>query len=69
MLAQMLQDDRSDEVRSSVVRSLPLIIIFITDPTKYKKVKKLNYDVVDKTKNNNRPFVTPCVEHELSPQS
>ena len=43
MLAQMLQDDRSDEVRSSVVRSLALIIIFITDPTKYKKVnnKKL----------------------------
>ncbi|XP_066919472.1 RAB11-binding protein RELCH homolog [Clytia hemisphaerica] len=41
MLAQMLQDDRSEEVRSSVVRSLALIIIFITDPTKYKKVYPL----------------------------
>lgn len=37
MLQQML-DDKSDEVRASVVRSLGLIVAFIDDEDKYAQV-------------------------------
>ena len=38
MLQQMLLDDKDDDVREAVVRSLGLLVAFITDPDKYSQV-------------------------------
>jgi len=38
MLQQMLQDDKEADVREAVVRSLGLIIGYITDKDKYSVV-------------------------------
>ena len=41
MLQQMLSDDKTEEVREAVVRSLGLLMGFIDDPDKYDKVNKV----------------------------
>ena len=38
MLKQMLLDDKDDDVREAVVRSLGLLAAFISDPDKYSQV-------------------------------
>ena len=38
MLQQMLHDDKEAEVREAVVRSLGLLMGFISDPDKYQQV-------------------------------
>ena len=38
MLQQMLHDDKEPEVREAVVRSLGLLMGFISDPDKYQQV-------------------------------
>ena len=38
MLQQMLLDDKDDDVREAVVRSLGLLAAFISDPDKYSQV-------------------------------
>ncbi len=38
MLQQMLSDDKTEEVRESVVRSLGLLMGFIDDPDKFPQV-------------------------------
>jgi hypothetical protein len=39
MLQQMLMDDKDDSVREAVVRSLGLLVAFITDADKYSQVE------------------------------
>ena len=41
MLQQMLHDDKEAEVREAVVRSLGLIIGFVSDPDKYQQVRHI----------------------------
>lgn len=41
MLQQMLLDDKDDDVRDAVVRSLGLLLGFITDADKYTQVRCL----------------------------
>ena len=38
MLQQMLMDDKDDDVREAVIRSLGLIVGFIQNPDKYTQV-------------------------------
>lgn len=50
MLQQMLQDDKEADVREAVVRSLGLIIGFISDKDKYPQVNavlQLNFSVTN----------------------
>ena len=42
MLKQMLGDDKTEEVRESVVRSLALLMAFIDEPDKFSQVLALN---------------------------
>ena len=39
MLKQMLGDDKTEEVRESVVRSLALLMAFIDEPDKFPQVR------------------------------
>ena len=41
MLQQMLSDDKTEEVRESVVRSLGLLMGFIDDPDKFPQVSNI----------------------------
>ena len=43
MLNQMLQDDKTEEVRESVVRSLGLLMGFIDEKAKYQQASQINY--------------------------
>ena len=40
MLQQMLLDDKADEVKEAVVRSLGLLMGFVDDPDKFAQVRK-----------------------------
>ena len=39
MLQQMLEDDKAESVRRAVVRSLGVLVAFVDDDSKFKKVK------------------------------
>ena len=39
MLQQMLEDDKAESVRRAVVRSLAVLVAFVDDDSKFKKVK------------------------------
>lgn len=47
MLSQMLQEDRSEEVRRAVVKNLGIILSFVTDARKYSQVCIAHVDVIN----------------------
>lgn len=47
MLQQMLEDDKAESVRRAVVRSLGVLVAFVDDDSKFKKVKSDGYDFGD----------------------
>ena len=43
MLKQMLGDDKTEDVRESVVKSLALLMAFIDEPDKFSQVRHDEY--------------------------
>ncbi|XP_057291551.1 RAB11-binding protein RELCH homolog isoform X2 [Hydractinia symbiolongicarpus] len=65
MLSQMLQEDRSEEVRSAVVKNLGIILSFVTDASKYSQAFTLLElglnDITDEVVANTKNILLPVV--------